>query len=262
MTKIETPVRKHHQAFLRIVMVAAAFCGRVSMVAFLIFIFSGPFDFNRLQFNPGHWWLWNSLLSALFFIQHSAMLRKGMKRRMARLIPPYCIGAVFTLASALTLCAIMPLWQPSGVMLVEWSGPWRWVANILFCAAVAGTGWGVWALSPFDPLGTKPIKMHLAGRPQPVPPPFAVRGPYLWVRHPLYFFVLVMLWSRPELTADRLLFNLLWSGWIYVGTLLEEKDLLVEFGDVYRKYQSMVPMLLPWKGYNREACDLNPDQRR
>ncbi len=262
MNKVETPGRAYQQLFLRIVVVAAAFCGRVSMLAFLVFIFSGPFDFKLLQFNPDNWWLWDSLLSALFFIQHSAMLRRGMKRRMAKLIPPYCNGAVFTLASAAALCTIMLLWQPSGVMLVELSGPWRWFANSLFCAAVAGTGWGAWALLPFDPLGTAPIKAHLAGRPQPAPAPFAVRGPYLWVRHPLYFFVLVMLWSRPDLTADRLLFNLMWSGWIYAGTLLEEKDLLAEFGDVYRRYQAIVPMLLPWKGYNSQARDLNPDQRR
>ncbi len=257
-----TPAGGYQQLILRTLMHAAALSGRVSMLAFLIFIFFGPFDLGILQLNHEHWWLWDCLLSLLFFIQHSAMLRRRMKVQMARLIPSYCIGAVFTLASAITLCLIMLLWQPAGVVLVELPGPYRWLANLLFGAAVAGSVWGARALYPFDPLGTTPIKAHLAGKLRPAPPPFAVRGPYLWVRHPLYFFVLVMLWSRPDLTADRLLFNLIWSGWIYAGTVLEEKDLLVEFGDVYQAYQAMVPMLLPWKGYIREARYLDSSQRR
>lgn len=226
------------------------------MLAFLIFIFWGPFELSMVQLPAEYWWLWDSLLSFLFFFQHSTMLRQGVKVQLAKWIPPYCYGAVFTLASALSLGVMMLFWQSSGVMLVELQTPWRWLANLIFCAALAGTGWGVWALHPFDPLGTAPIKDHLAGRPQPAPTPFTVRGPYLWVRHPLYFLLLVMLWSRPDLTADRLLFNLLWSAWIYTGTLLEEKDLLSTFGEEYRRYQSIVPMLLPWKGYSDDARDL------
>jgi len=243
-------------------MLTAELCGRVSMLAFLIFIFRGPFGIEILQVNPDHWWVWDTVLSSIFFVQHSSMLRKGVKRQMARWIPPFCSGAAFTLVSALALCLIMLFWQQSDVVLVELKGLWRWVANIVFFASVAGTGWGVWALRPFDPLGTEPIKERLSGRSQPVQATFAVRGPYLWVRHPLYFLVLVLLWSRPDLTADRLLFNLLWSGWIYVGTRMEEKDLLAEFGDVYRQYQTMVPMLLPWKGYNRDAYVLTQNQRK
>ena len=55
-----------------------------------------------------------------------------------------------------------------------------------------------------------------------------------------------MIWSFPDLTADRLLFNVLWSTWIVVGTLLEERDLAVTLGQQYKEYQSRVPMLIPW----------------
>jgi protein-S-isoprenylcysteine O-methyltransferase Ste14 len=57
--------------------------------------------------------------------------------------------------------------------------------------------------------------------------------------------VLVLIWASPELTADRLLFNVLWTAWIVVGTILEETDLVADFGDVYRDYQRKVPMLIP-----------------
>jgi len=33
--------------------------------------------------------------------------------------------------------------------------------------------------------------------------------------------------------------------WIVIGTVLEERDLVAEFGESYREYQSAVPMLVP-----------------
>ncbi len=74
---------------------------------------------------------------------------------------------------------------------------------------------------------------------------FRILGPYRWVRHPLYLFMIVLFWSYPSLTADRLLFNILWTIWIVIGTILEERDLVDDFGDTYRDYQTNVPMLVP-----------------
>jgi protein-S-isoprenylcysteine O-methyltransferase Ste14 len=74
---------------------------------------------------------------------------------------------------------------------------------------------------------------------------FVVRGPYRWVRHPLYLFMILMIWSCPDLTSDRLLFNGLWTVWIAIGSIFEERDLVSEFGNAYREYQRKVPMLIP-----------------
>jgi protein-S-isoprenylcysteine O-methyltransferase Ste14 len=54
-----------------------------------------------------------------------------------------------------------------------------------------------------------------------------------------------MIWSCPDLTADRLLFNVLWTAWIITATFLEERDLVELFGEDYRMYQRLIPMLLP-----------------
>ena len=61
----------------------------------------------------------------------------------------------------------------------------------------------------------------------------------------MYFFVLLMIWSYPDLTLDRALFNVLWTLWIIIGSVFEERDLVAEFGDRYREYQRNVPMLIP-----------------
>ena len=57
--------------------------------------------------------------------------------------------------------------------------------------------------------------------------------------------MIVLFWSCPSLTADRLLFNILWTIWVVIGTILEERDLVDDFGDAYRDYQATVPMLVP-----------------
>ena len=60
-----------------------------------------------------------------------------------------------------------------------------------------------------------------------------------------------MIWTPVSLSTDRLLFNVLWTIWILVGTRLEERDLVASFGDAYRNYRLRVPMLIPYKGLPR-----------
>ena len=123
-----------------------------------------------------------------------------------------------------------------------------WSRRALSVLAVAVFVWSAVALKGFDPLGLGPIRAHLRGRTSR-PPRFAARGPYRWVRHPLYACVIVLIWSAPDLTADRLLFDVLWTIWICAGTVWEERDLVAEFGETYEQYRRRVPMLFPWRGF-------------
>ena len=93
--------------------------------------------------------------------------------------------------------------------------------------------------------------------------PITVAGPYRWVRHPLYLFMILMIWFYPDLTRDRLLFNLLWTAWIVIGSWFEEIDLISEFGDAYCQYQKRVPMLVPLlKWPKREWSIVDKDHER
>jgi protein-S-isoprenylcysteine O-methyltransferase Ste14 len=56
-----------------------------------------------------------------------------------------------------------------------------------------------------------------------------------------------MIWASPNLTIDKLLFNIMWTLWIFIAAMLEERDLTREFGNSYREYQKQVPMLIPYK---------------
>jgi len=40
--------------------------------------------------------------------------------------------------------------------------------------------------------------------------------------------------------------NIILTVYVIIGSILEEKKLILEFGDAYKKYQDDVPMLIPF----------------
>jgi protein-S-isoprenylcysteine O-methyltransferase Ste14 len=229
------------------VLALAGLIGGGSLLAFGAFLIAGPFTLVRFDVSEAKGLLWDGLLSMLFFIQHSGMVRQSVRDWFSSTIPRHYYAAAYAIASGTALTAVVVLWQTSPTVLFEIQGPLQWLPRAFALLAIAGTLWGVLALGEFDALGQRAITLRLRGK-QQRPPQFVVRGPYVWVRHPLYFFTLVLIWSTPHMNADRLLFNVLWTSWIVLGSYLEERDLVAEFGERYRRYQRTVPMLLPWRG--------------
>ena len=191
---------------------------------------------------------WDAFLSMVFFVQHSGMVRRPFRARLARVLPARYDSAFYAIASGLTLLLVVWLWQRVDIPVFRLEGVARSFAvagSLIAAALLLYSGYAV--RRTFDLLGLRPIRAHMRGL-SPQATPFFVAGPYRWVRHPLYACILALLWIRPEMMADGLLLSILWSGWMVVGTLLEERDLVADFGDVYRRYQHQVPMLVPWRG--------------
>ena len=232
---------------------SAVLVGGGSLLLFALFLFTGFPRLVDLGFEPAAALAWDAGLSLLFFLQHSGMVRRPVRARLERAVGEPLVGVVYTLASGVALLACLLLWQPVGESLVAPGPAAVWAGRLLFLAAIGGFVWAVRALGSFDTFGLEPLIDGLRHGPEG-PRPLAVRGPYRWVRHPLYLFALVLFWSYPAITPDRLLFNLLWTGWVVVGTVLEERDLLARFGEAYEAYQRDVPMLLPRRLRPAPAC--------
>jgi len=220
--------------------------GAVSLLVWMVFLFHGSLNLVNLGLGEIAGLGLNGFLSLAFFIQHSVMLRRSFRRWLAKFIRVEYHGALFTIASGVVLLILVVFWQKSSYVLAAPQGIIRWLMRAVFILAILGSYWGFQALGSFDAFGLSPILNNLRGM-VPQPKPLIVRGPYRWVRHPLYFFSLLLIWSCPNLSLDRLLYNVLWSIWILVGSVLEERDLVAYFGDSYREYQRKVPMLIPWR---------------
>ncbi len=65
------------------------------------------------------------------------------------------------------------------------------------------------------------------------------------MRHPMYFSLIIYLWCQTYKLVD-IVVNTVLTIYVIVGTILEEKKLVLEFGDTYVKYQQEVPMLIPF----------------
>ena len=227
-----------------LVMALAAVASALSIA---LFAWDGRPEFVPLAWPPAAALAWDAGLSLLFFVQHSGMVRRGFRARAACVVPDRYCGALYAIVSGLTLLLVVVLWQRVDMPVFRLEGPSRWVAVAASAAVAAVMLYSGYAVRrTIDFLGVRPIRAHLRGE-APRAMPFFVAGPYRWVRHPLYACILGLLWIRPDMMADGLLLSVLWSGWIVAGTVLEERDLVVEFGDAYRDYQRRVPMLVPWR---------------
>lgn len=229
-----------------LVLVVITMAGSFSLILFGLFLFGHSFTTIKFSYSSIGFHAWDALLCLMFFVQHSTMIRKGFRSRMAAIVPHHYQGALFTVASSAALVILVLLWQNSNQTLMSLQGESRRVVHGIFFASLLGMVWGMRALCSFDMFGIQPILAHIRDS-DVVSMTLTIRGPYRWTRHPLYFFILVMIWSSPDVTTDRLLFNILFTAWIVLGTLLEERDLVAEFGKTYLNYQSKVPMLIPWK---------------
>lgn len=228
----------------RMLKLLTVWIGGGSLVLFMYFLlFGAPLSVSIVHSEPARL-AWDALLCLGFFLQHSGMIRRGVKDRITQRIPAACYPALYSIASGIALIALVLLWQPCDHFLFRLGAPWRWLSACAVLVAITGFIWGARSLRCFDPFGQLALEAGSRGG-TPPPDAFVAEGAYRVVRHPLYLFMLVLIWSTPRFTTDQLLFNALWTLWIVVGARLEERDLVADFGEVYRRYQLSVPMLIP-----------------
>lgn len=186
------------------------------------------------------------LLLAVFALQHSVMARRGFKAWWTRIVPTAVERSTYVLAATLALALLCWQWRPIAAPVI-----WR-----IDSAAAAGAVWGVfwlgWAillfstflLNHFELFGLSQVFAR-AFAADPPAPQFRTPMLYRYVRHPLYLGFMLGFWATPVMTAGHLLFAVGATGYILVGIWFEERDLVHQFGDQYRRYREQVGMLLP-----------------
>jgi protein-S-isoprenylcysteine O-methyltransferase Ste14 len=186
------------------------------------------------------------LLLGVFAVQHSVMARRSFKRWWTRTVPPAVERSTYVLAATLALALLLWQWRPIAEPVI-WSVDSVVAANILW--VIFWLGWTVlltatFLINHFELFGLRQVFARIGGRELPAQ---EFRTPFLYryVRHPIYLGFLLGFWSTPVMTAGHLLFSIATSGYILVGIWFEERDLVAQFGEQYRRYRRQVGMLVP-----------------
>ena len=187
----------------------------------------------------------NLALLALFAVQHSVMARPAFKRAWTLIVPKPIERSTYVLAA--TLAVVLLIWQWRPLPDTVWNITDPLAASIqwtLFAAGWATLLLATFLINHFELFGLQQSFGAMIGRkfqPQIFRTPFL----YKFVRHPLYLGFVMAFFAAVHMTQGRMLFALASTAYILVGIFFEERDMVAQFGDTYRRYQKRVPMLLP-----------------
>ncbi|WP_280315213.1 methyltransferase family protein [Nocardia abscessus] len=186
------------------------------------------------------------LLLALFGLQHSGMARPSFKAFVTRWVPEALERTVYVVMASLAVWVLCLGWQPLPHQIWSADGIVGTVLDAGFWLGFALVYAATLLLDHFYLLGLDQAYRHYVIQvPDATADRLQVHGPYRLVRHPLMTGLLFSFWCASTLTAGHLLWAVGLTGYILLGTVLEERDLLARFGAAYRAYANQVPAFFP-----------------
>lgn len=182
-----------------------------------------------------------------YFVIHSLLASLWFKQWVGNYCPRCLVVYRLSyniLATILLLIPLMLMIQWKGQLLWQWQGVMLWFMNGLSLLAILGF---IVTLKYYDMsefLGFKQLKEFTESEPEQ----FTISPFHRYVRHPWYFFAIVIMWTRP---MDSMMLTSVIAMTLYfaIGLWLEERKLVQHYGDIYCRYQQQVPALipLPWR---------------
>lgn len=187
----------------------------------------------------------NVLLLALFAIQHTIMARPAFKAWWTKICPPPIERSTFVLVASLILVLVYWQWRP--MPEIVWDLQNAAARNVLW--ALYAAGWGIvlfssFLIDHFDLFGLRQVYLNFVGKEYGAKD-FKLVSLYKLVRHPLMVGFLIAFWAAPTMTQGHLLWSIVTTGYIFVGVLIEERDLAAILGDDYVEYQKSTRMFIP-----------------
>jgi protein-S-isoprenylcysteine O-methyltransferase Ste14 len=198
--------------------------------------------------DVGAAFLIDSLLLALFGLQHSVMARPRFKKWWTRFVPQPIERATYVLASSVALIALMAFWQPiDAIVWQAHSETLRGAVRGLYLLGVVTILYSTFLIDHFDLFGVRQVVLYFRRRAYSEKR-FATPSLYKLIRHPLYVGWITMFWAAPTMTAGHFVFALGMTAYILVAIPMEERDLADVLGEPYRRWRERTPAFVPKLG--------------
>ena len=178
---------------------------------------------------------------------HSAMISVSateyVKRRLGSQFRFYRL--FYNLVSVMTLVPVVLYAQTVRTPpIFSWDGYLRIVQAVLLGMSVLLFYLGARHYDARQLLGIKQMRERTMNKAMTASGTLDTSGILGVIRHPWYAAAMLLILARP-LDVSAILVNAILSAYLIIGTVLEEKKLIREFGDEYRVYQNRVPMFIP-----------------
>ena len=190
-------------------------------------------------------------LFTAFALHHSILARTGAKAWVARRLPVGLERSFYVWTSSLLFLAVCLLWLPLPGTAWRASGPLTWVLHGAQIAGVVVTLRSASRIDIWELAGVRQARAATRERslnspsvqsaaPASAQSALEIQGPYRWVRHPIYFGWVLMVFGAPTMTASRLLFATISTLYLVIAIPFEERSLGEEFGRAYADYRQRV----------------------
>lgn len=178
---------------------------------------------------------WNVVLFTIFAMHHSVFARETVRETVRHFFAPALERSFYVWVASLLFIAVCRWWQPVPGVAWRMDGLALWVARVLQLVGVWLTLRSAAILDVLELAGVRQVQQR---------PPHAVdftpRGPYAWVRHPIYTGWFLMVFAASPMTMTRLVFAVVSGVYLLAAIPFEERSLLASAPDGYRRYMAEV----------------------
>ncbi len=180
--------------------------------------------------------IFDAALFSAFALHHSAFARHPVRAWVARTASAPLERALYVWIASVLFLIVCLSWRPVPGLLYSLPGPAALAGYLVQAAGLALTVRSSAALGIDELAGFRAARGH-----EPVAPgSLKTSGLYGFVRHPLYFAWVLMVFGAPHMTMTRFVFAVVSTVYLAAAIPFEERGLIRLYGDEYRAYRRNV----------------------
>ncbi len=175
---------------------------------------------------------WNVTLFTAFALHHSVFARDRVRQWITHVVPPELERSVYVWIASLLFLFVCAAWRPVPGTAWQATGVALWTLRAVQAAGLwltirSAAILGVRALAGLQPQASGPSE-------------FTVKGPYGWVRHPIYAGWFLFVFAASPMTMTRLVFAIVSGAYLLVAIPLEERTIRAATAGAYDRYMATV----------------------